>query len=144
MGNFIRENYDDDQKLMEENLVEYQEESQLEEGLPQDTTNHNLCKHNQDSQKFLATPNKGMEYINFTTSKIKFCVDNSQHPLILYSGAHCSIIANNYLDIHFSNWETQLFPTKGKNFRSASVKMNSIGTIVWVSLCSSFKTINTS
>ncbi|MBW0586732.1 hypothetical protein O181_126447 [Austropuccinia psidii MF-1] len=58
------------------------------------------------------------------------CIDNAQHPLIIDSGAHCSIVARNYLDNHFPNWEKQLFPTKAKNFKSASGKMTSIGTII--------------
>ncbi|MBW0499828.1 hypothetical protein O181_039543 [Austropuccinia psidii MF-1] len=58
------------------------------------------------------------------------CIDNAQHPLIIDSGAHCSIVARNYLDNHFPNWENQLFPTKEKNFKSASGKMTFIGTII--------------
>ncbi|MBW0496035.1 hypothetical protein O181_035750 [Austropuccinia psidii MF-1] len=58
------------------------------------------------------------------------CIDNSQHPLIIDSGAHCSIVARNYLENHFSNWEKQLLPAKAKNFKSASGKMTSIGTII--------------
>ncbi|MBW0537683.1 hypothetical protein O181_077398 [Austropuccinia psidii MF-1] len=59
-----------------------------------------------------------------------FCIENTQHPLIIDSGAHCSIVARNYLKNHFPNWETQLLPTKAKNFKSASGKMNSIVTII--------------
>ncbi|MBW0531420.1 hypothetical protein O181_071135 [Austropuccinia psidii MF-1] len=58
------------------------------------------------------------------------CIDNSQHPLIIDSGAHCSIVARNYLDHHFPNWEKQLLPTKAKNLKNASGKMTSIGTII--------------
>ncbi|MBW0480677.1 hypothetical protein O181_020392 [Austropuccinia psidii MF-1] len=58
------------------------------------------------------------------------CIDNAQHPLIIERGAHCSIVARNYLDNHFPNWETQLLPTKAKNFKGASRKMTSIGTII--------------
>ncbi|MBW0477610.1 hypothetical protein O181_017325 [Austropuccinia psidii MF-1] len=58
------------------------------------------------------------------------CIDNAQHPLIIDSGAHFSIVARTYLDYHFSNWETQLLTTKAKNFKSASGKMTSIGTII--------------
>ncbi|MBW0506929.1 hypothetical protein O181_046644 [Austropuccinia psidii MF-1] len=58
------------------------------------------------------------------------CIDNAQHPLIIDSGAHCSIVARNYLENHFPNWEEQLLPTKAKNFKSASGKMTSIGTII--------------
>ncbi|MBW0552421.1 hypothetical protein O181_092136 [Austropuccinia psidii MF-1] len=58
------------------------------------------------------------------------CIDNAQHPLIIDSGAHCSIVARNYLDNHFPNWEKQLFPTKAKSFKSASGVMTSIGTII--------------
>ncbi|MBW0543244.1 hypothetical protein O181_082959 [Austropuccinia psidii MF-1] len=68
MGDAIREKSDDDQDPREELLVEYQEETpleikdiQLESGMPQDTSNKNLCKHTQDAQTFLATPIKGME-----------------------------------------------------------------------------------
>ncbi|MBW0473659.1 hypothetical protein O181_013374 [Austropuccinia psidii MF-1] len=58
------------------------------------------------------------------------CVENDQHPLIIDSGAHCSIVARQYLDNHFQNWKKQLFPTKGKNFKHAAAKMTSIGTII--------------
>ncbi|MBW0581787.1 hypothetical protein O181_121502 [Austropuccinia psidii MF-1] len=58
------------------------------------------------------------------------CIDNSHHPLIIHCGAHCSIVARNYLDNHFQNWGKQLLPTKAKNFKSASGKMTSIGTII--------------
>ncbi|MBW0581079.1 hypothetical protein O181_120794, partial [Austropuccinia psidii MF-1] len=58
------------------------------------------------------------------------CIDNSQHQLIIDSVAHCSIVAKNYLDNHFPNWEKQHLPTKAKNFKSASGMMTSIGTII--------------
>ncbi|MBW0564222.1 hypothetical protein O181_103937 [Austropuccinia psidii MF-1] len=45
------------------------------------------------------------------------------------SGAHCCIVESDYVDTHFPNWENQLLPTKAKNFKSASGKMTSIGTI---------------
>ncbi|MBW0482533.1 hypothetical protein O181_022248 [Austropuccinia psidii MF-1] len=57
-------------------------------------------------------------------------IDNAQNPLIIDNGAHCSIVARNYLDSHLSNWENQLLLTKAKNFKSALVKMTSIGTII--------------
>ncbi|MBW0519124.1 hypothetical protein O181_058839, partial [Austropuccinia psidii MF-1] len=130
MGDATREPSDDDQDPREEFLVEYQEETpleiqdiQLEEGMPQDTANKNLCKHTQDAQTFLVTPTKGMAYIHGTATKMTVCIDNAQHPLIIDSGAHCSIVARNYLDNHFPNWEKQLFPTKAKRFKSASGKM---------------------
>ncbi|MBW0506322.1 hypothetical protein O181_046037 [Austropuccinia psidii MF-1] len=71
-----------------------------------------------------------MAYIHGTAKKMTVCIDNAQHPLIIYSGAHCSIVVRNYLDNHFANWESQLFPTKAKNFKSESGKMTSIGTII--------------
>ncbi|MBW0461510.1 hypothetical protein O181_001225 [Austropuccinia psidii MF-1] len=117
MGDAIREQSDDDQDPREEFLVEYQEETpleiqdiQLEAGIPQDTANKNLCKHTQDAQTFLVTPTKGMAYIHGTATK--------------------DDLARNYLDNHFPNWEKQLLPTKAKNFKSASGKMTSIGTII--------------
>ncbi|MBW0470925.1 hypothetical protein O181_010640 [Austropuccinia psidii MF-1] len=58
------------------------------------------------------------------------CIDNDQHPLIIDSGAHCSIVAKNYLENHFPNWENQLVPTKTKNFMTSSGKMTSIETII--------------
>ncbi|MBW0563960.1 hypothetical protein O181_103675 [Austropuccinia psidii MF-1] len=67
MGYATREQSDDDQDPREEFLVEYQEDTsleiqdtQLEEGMPQDTANKNLCKHKQDAQTSLVTPTKGM------------------------------------------------------------------------------------
>ncbi|MBW0594083.1 hypothetical protein O181_133798 [Austropuccinia psidii MF-1] len=71
-----------------------------------------------------------MSYIHGTTTKMTGCIDNSQNPLIIDSGAHRSIVSIRYLDNHFPNWEKQLFPTKEKNFKSASGKMPSIGTII--------------
>ncbi|MBW0515879.1 hypothetical protein O181_055594 [Austropuccinia psidii MF-1] len=98
--------------------------------MQQDTANKNLCKHTQDAQTFLVTPTKGMAYIHGTATKVTVCIDNSQHTLIIDSGAHCSIVAREYLEKHFPNGEEQLFPTKAKNFKSASGKMTSIGTII--------------
>ncbi|MBW0575167.1 hypothetical protein O181_114882, partial [Austropuccinia psidii MF-1] len=137
MGDAIREKYDDEQDPREEFLVKYQGETpleiqdiQLEAGMPQDTSNKNLCKHTQDAQTFLVTPTKGMGYIYGTATKMTVCIDNAQNPLIIDSGAHCSIVARNYLDSHLPNWEKQLFPTKAKNFKSASGKTTLIGTII--------------
>ncbi|MBW0573908.1 hypothetical protein O181_113623 [Austropuccinia psidii MF-1] len=137
MGDAIREPSDDDKDPREEFLVEYKEENpleikdiQLEAGMPQDTANKKLCKHTQDAQIFLVTPTKGMAYIHGTATKMTVCIDNSQHPLIIESGAHCSIVARNYLDNHFPNWEKQVFPTKAKNFKSKSGKMTYMGKII--------------
>ncbi|MBW0485926.1 hypothetical protein O181_025641 [Austropuccinia psidii MF-1] len=137
MGDAIREPRDDDQDPREEFLVEYQEEApveiqdiHLEAGMPQDPANKNIYKHTQDAQTFLITPTNGMEYIHGTATKMTVCVENSQCPLIIDSGAHCSIVAGKYQDNHFLNWETQLLPTKAKNFKSASGKMTSIGKII--------------
>ncbi|MBW0592019.1 hypothetical protein O181_131734 [Austropuccinia psidii MF-1] len=137
MGDAIKEQSDDDRDPRAKFLVEYQEETpldtqriQLEAGMPQDTANKNLCKHTQDAQTFLITPTKGMEYIHGTATKVTVCIENAQNPLIIDSRAHCSIVARNYLDNHFPNWGKQLFPTKAKNFKSASGKMTSMGTII--------------
>ncbi|MBW0558623.1 hypothetical protein O181_098338 [Austropuccinia psidii MF-1] len=137
MGDAIREPSDDEQDPREEFLVGHQEEPpleiqdiQLEAGMPQDTVNENLCKHTQDEQIFLVTSTKGMAYIHGTATKMTVCIDNDQHPLIIDSGAHCSIVARKYLDNYFPNWEIQLLPTKVKNFKSASGKTTSIGTII--------------
>ncbi|MBW0509443.1 hypothetical protein O181_049158 [Austropuccinia psidii MF-1] len=108
MGDGIRGQYDKEQDPREQFLVEYQGETpvgihdiQLEAGMPQDTANENLCKHTQDAQPFLFTPTKGMAYIHGTAKKMTVCIDNAQHPLIIDSGAHCSIVARNYMDNHF-------------------------------------------
>ncbi|MBW0526989.1 hypothetical protein O181_066704 [Austropuccinia psidii MF-1] len=98
--------------------------------MPQDAANKNLCKHTQDAQKLLVTPTKGMEYIDGTATKMTVCIENAQHPLMIDIGAHCSIVARNYLAHHFLNWEKQLLPTKAKNFKSSSGNMVSIGTII--------------
>ncbi|MBW0586610.1 hypothetical protein O181_126325 [Austropuccinia psidii MF-1] len=98
--------------------------------MPEDTANKNLCKHTQHAQKFLVTQTKGMAYIHGTATKMTVFIDNSQHPLIIDSGAHCSIVARNYLHNHFPNWEKQLFPTEAKNFKSDSGKMTSVGKII--------------
>ncbi|MBW0468876.1 hypothetical protein O181_008591 [Austropuccinia psidii MF-1] len=58
------------------------------------------------------------------------CIDNPQHPLIIDSGAHFSMVAREYLDNHLPNWKNKLFQTKEKSFKSASGKMTSIGTII--------------
>ncbi|MBW0476626.1 hypothetical protein O181_016341 [Austropuccinia psidii MF-1] len=137
MGDAIREQSDEYQDPRKEFLVEYQEETQLEiqyiqleAGILQETVNKNLCKHTQDAQTFLVTPTKGMEYIHGTATKMTVCIDNSQHPLIIEGGAQCSIVARKYLNHHFTNWEKQLFPTKAKNFKSASGNIKSIGKII--------------
>ncbi|MBW0488116.1 hypothetical protein O181_027831 [Austropuccinia psidii MF-1] len=82
--NAIREQSDDYQYPREELFVEYQEETQIEfqniqlgAGTPQGTANNSLCKHAQDAQTFLVTPNKGMAYIYGTYTKITVCIHNS-------------------------------------------------------------------
>ncbi|MBW0505279.1 hypothetical protein O181_044994 [Austropuccinia psidii MF-1] len=137
MGDAIREQSDVEQDPRDKVQVEYQEETpleiqgiQLEAGMPQDTANKKLCKHTQDAQKFLVTPTKGMVYTHGTATSMTVCMHNAQHPLIIDSGAHCSIVARNYVDNHFPNWENQLLPTKAKNCKTASGKMNLIGTII--------------
>ncbi|MBW0544983.1 hypothetical protein O181_084698 [Austropuccinia psidii MF-1] len=137
MGDAIREDSDEGQDPTEEFLVEYQEETpleiqhiQLEAGMPQDTSNESLCKYTQDAQTFLVTQTTGIAYIHGTATKMTFCIDNDQHPLIIDSGAHCSIVARNYQDNHFPNWKKQLLPPKGKNVKSASGNITSIGTII--------------
>ncbi|MBW0585624.1 hypothetical protein O181_125339 [Austropuccinia psidii MF-1] len=137
MGDTIREPSDDYHDPREKFLVEYQEETpleiqdiELEAGMPQDTANKNLCKHTQDAQTFLVPPTRGMAYINGTATKMTVCIENAQNPLIIDSGADCSIVDRNYLDNHFPNWEKQLFPSKARKFKSASGKMTSIGTII--------------
>ncbi|MBW0498876.1 hypothetical protein O181_038591 [Austropuccinia psidii MF-1] len=126
MGDSIRVHSDEDQDPKEGFLVEYKEETQLEiqdiqleAGMTQDNANKNLCKHTQDAQTFLVTPTRGMEYIHGTATKITVCFDNAQHPLTIERGAHCSIVAREYLDNHFPNCEKNPFPTKAKNFSSA-------------------------
>ncbi|MBW0465467.1 hypothetical protein O181_005182 [Austropuccinia psidii MF-1] len=57
-------------------------------------------------------------------------VDNSQQPLIIDSFANFSIVAKDYLQKNFPNWENQLLPTKAKDFKSASGNIISIGTII--------------
>ncbi|MBW0497653.1 hypothetical protein O181_037368 [Austropuccinia psidii MF-1] len=98
--------------------------------MPQDTANRNLCRHSQDAQVFLVTPTRGMAYIHGTPKKMTFCIDNAQNSLIINSEAHCSIVARNYLDNRFPNWEKHLLATKAASFKSASGKMTSIGTII--------------
>ncbi|MBW0469833.1 hypothetical protein O181_009548 [Austropuccinia psidii MF-1] len=98
--------------------------------MQQDTENKNLCKHTKDAQTFLVTPTQGMAYIHETATRIPSFIDNAQHPLIIDSGEHCSIVARNYMYHHFPNCENQLFPTKAKSFKSESGKMTFIGTII--------------
>ncbi|MBW0576885.1 hypothetical protein O181_116600 [Austropuccinia psidii MF-1] len=98
--------------------------------MPQDTAKKNFCKHTQHEQTFLVTPTKVMTYIHGTAIKMTVCIENPLHPLIVDSGAHCSIVTRMYLDHHFPNWEKQLLQTKEKNFKSGSGKMKSIGTII--------------
>ncbi|MBW0538739.1 hypothetical protein O181_078454 [Austropuccinia psidii MF-1] len=117
MGDAIREQYDEEQDPREEFLVEYQEQTpleiqdiRLEAGMPQDNANKNLCKHTRCTK-----------IPGHTNQR------NGIHTWKSHNGAHCSIVARNYLDRHLPEWGKQLFPTKEKNFKGASGKMNSIG-----------------
>ncbi|MBW0483932.1 hypothetical protein O181_023647 [Austropuccinia psidii MF-1] len=98
--------------------------------MPQDTESKNLCKHTQDAQTFLIKMTKRMAYVHGTVIKMTVCIDKSQCPLIIDSGAHCSIVGRIDLDHHFPNWGKQLLPTKAKNFKCASGKITFIGTII--------------
>ncbi|MBW0525912.1 hypothetical protein O181_065627 [Austropuccinia psidii MF-1] len=111
MGDAIGEESDEEQDQREEFLVEYQEET------PPET-------------KQIHYTTKGRGYIHGTATRMTVCIENAQHPLIIESGAHCSIVAQNYLDHNFPNWEKQILPNKANNFKSESGKMKSIGTII--------------
>ncbi|MBW0534626.1 hypothetical protein O181_074341 [Austropuccinia psidii MF-1] len=71
----------------------------------QDTSNENLCKYTQDSQTLIVTQTKGMAKIHGTATKMTVSIDNAQHPLIIDSAAHCSIVAGNYLNQQLPNQE---------------------------------------
>ncbi|MBW0532623.1 hypothetical protein O181_072338 [Austropuccinia psidii MF-1] len=108
MGDAIRENSDDDQEPKEEFQVEYHKDTQLEikniqleAGMAQDTVKKNLCENTQDAQNFLVAPTRGMAYIHGTATKMTVCIENTQQQLKIDSGAHCSIVAREYLDNHF-------------------------------------------
>ncbi|MBW0513560.1 hypothetical protein O181_053275 [Austropuccinia psidii MF-1] len=110
MGDVIREHSDDDQDPKEEPLVEYQEETQLEIqgvqfklGMPQHNAKKDFYKQTQYAQTFLVATSKEMEYIDRTATRMTVFIDNDQHPLIIDSGAQCSIVAIEFLDNHFSN-----------------------------------------
>ncbi|MBW0472970.1 hypothetical protein O181_012685 [Austropuccinia psidii MF-1] len=124
IGDAIREQSYNDQDPREELLVEYKGETpleikdiQLEEGMPQNTKTKNSCKHTKDSQTFQVTPTKGMAYIHGTAKKMTVCIENSQDTLIIDSGAHCSIVARNYLDHHCPNWEKKALSNQGKELQ---------------------------
>ncbi|MBW0463813.1 hypothetical protein O181_003528 [Austropuccinia psidii MF-1] len=117
--------------------LEYKEETQLEiqdiqleAGMPQDTENKSFFKCTQDAQIFLVTPTKEIAYIHGTATKMNVFIDNSQHPFIIESGAHFSIMAKDYLDNKFPNWERKLFPTKAKPFKSETGNMIDIGKVI--------------
>ncbi|MBW0519849.1 hypothetical protein O181_059564 [Austropuccinia psidii MF-1] len=71
-----------------------------------------------------------MENIHGTANKMTFCIENTPYPLIIDCGGHLSIVARESLDKHFPNWEQKLLKSKAKNFKIASGKMKSIGTII--------------
>ncbi|MBW0469554.1 hypothetical protein O181_009269 [Austropuccinia psidii MF-1] len=71
-----------------------------------------------------------MSYIRGTATKMTVFIDNAQHLLIINSGAHFLIVDRNYMAHHFPNWEKQVLPTKGNNFRSASGKRTSMEKII--------------
>ncbi|MBW0550516.1 hypothetical protein O181_090231, partial [Austropuccinia psidii MF-1] len=136
IGDAIGQQSDEEKNPREEFLVEYQKETPLEiqdiqlEQACHKTLPIKTCANIQDPQTFLVTPTKEMAYTHGTATKLTVCIDNAQHPLIIDSGAHCSIVARNYLHKHFPNREKQLFLTKEKNFKSASGSIPSIGTII--------------
>ncbi|MBW0519789.1 hypothetical protein O181_059504 [Austropuccinia psidii MF-1] len=124
MGDALREQSDEEEDPREEFLVEYQEETplenqdiQLEAGMPQDTSNINLCKHTQDSQTFPITPTIGMAYIHGTATKLTDFIENAQHPLIIDSGASFSKVARNIWTTTSQTGKTSSFPPRQRTSR---------------------------
>ncbi|MBW0477151.1 hypothetical protein O181_016866 [Austropuccinia psidii MF-1] len=103
MRDSIREKYDEEKDPIEEFLVAYQEETPLEI---------------QDIQLEAGMPK---ENANKNLCKHKQDEHTFLWGTLLHSG-------QKYLDNHCPNWEKQLLTIKAKNFKSASGKMNSIGT----------------
>ncbi|MBW0542518.1 hypothetical protein O181_082233 [Austropuccinia psidii MF-1] len=84
MDDAIRQQSHDDQDPREGFLVEDQEEThleiqdiQLEESMPQDTANKDLCKYTKDAQTFIATQTEGISYIHGTDTKMTVFIDNA-------------------------------------------------------------------
>ncbi|MBW0473159.1 hypothetical protein O181_012874 [Austropuccinia psidii MF-1] len=62
-------------------------------------------------------------------------IDNSQYPFIIDSGAQCSIVAINYLDNHFPNWEIQLLPLRPTTSRVDQGRCVPLGQLSKIQLC---------
>ncbi|MBW0498086.1 hypothetical protein O181_037801 [Austropuccinia psidii MF-1] len=60
----------------------------------------------------------------------EFLVEYQEETPLEIQEIQLEAVAREYLDNHFPNCEKQLFPTKARNFKSASGKMTSIGKII--------------
>ncbi|MBW0479730.1 hypothetical protein O181_019445 [Austropuccinia psidii MF-1] len=58
------------------------------------------------------------------------CVENDQHPLMIDNGAHFPIAAKQYSQKNSPIGKSRSFQLRKRNFKSASEKMTSIGTII--------------
>ncbi|MBW0478103.1 hypothetical protein O181_017818 [Austropuccinia psidii MF-1] len=124
MKNALGEGSEDESNPIEIHLVDYQE-PQSEKGLKKDPVQENM-----GCTKILGNTRQGNGIHIGKFIKMTVFVNNGQHPLIVDSGAHCSIIPKGKLEKHFQNLEKNLLPTKARNFKSASGKMTSIGIIL--------------
>ncbi|MBW0484438.1 hypothetical protein O181_024153 [Austropuccinia psidii MF-1] len=71
-----------------------------------------------------------MAYIYGMATTMTVFIDSSQNQLIIDSGAHFSIVARELFNKQIPNWENKFLLTEEKNFKSASGKMGSTGTVI--------------
>ncbi|MBW0509359.1 hypothetical protein O181_049074 [Austropuccinia psidii MF-1] len=115
--NGIREDPQSESQQIEAYIMECNEENSLDiqdielnSGMPQVTSEKELCKHTLDEQTFLVKTKKGMGFIHGTPTKLTVHIERFSKSMIIDKGDSFSIVEKKYLREKFLKWDEELLP----------------------------------
>ncbi|MBW0523370.1 hypothetical protein O181_063085 [Austropuccinia psidii MF-1] len=72
-------------------------------------------------------PARGKGFTARSSCITNIVINNRESKILLDSGAFCTCVEKDYLDIIYTNWQDRLMPIEGIKFSSASQNMNPLG-----------------
>ncbi|MBW0554963.1 hypothetical protein O181_094678 [Austropuccinia psidii MF-1] len=83
--------------------------------------------HVQDAKMQKAKPARGKGYTAGSSCITNIVINNTEAKIHLDSGAFCTCVGNNYLDMIYTNWQDKIMIIGDIKFSSASQNMHSLG-----------------
>ncbi|MBW0556621.1 hypothetical protein O181_096336 [Austropuccinia psidii MF-1] len=85
--------------------------------------------HVQDAKMQKAKPARGKGYTAGSSCIINIVIKNKEAKINLESGAFCTCVGKDYLQIIYTNWQEKLMPIEGIKFSSPRQDMHPLGIL---------------